>query len=180
MLQDLSQVSFESLLDDTDPQDVLGRLEQTIWAVQAGMIQRLSKQTDLMDSSTALNLLEQVSWKKGRACAEARWGALMKEGQQELKSVLLAFYDAPYSSYPWGVPFLVKRATTSEVQVELRSCAHQIPYDEVAQVKPIAQVLCYLQAQWMRGFIYALNNQVTIEHQYHSSRCSQRWVFVGH
>jgi hypothetical protein len=176
MLDSLSNTPMEKLLDDTQPQDMLGRLEQTVWAFQSWTLTQLYGKTTPSSTRNALDsMLEQASWKLGRSCVEARWRELAQTGNQDLRDILLALNDSPFSGYPKGEGFLVRRAIAKEIQIELRCCPHQVQYQEV---KPVADRLCRLHSHWMRGFAYALNNRVSVEHLVQSPRCVQRWCFA--
>jgi len=176
MLESLSKTEMERLLDDTQLDDMLGRLEQTVWAFQSWTLTNLYGRTTPSSTRNALDsLLEQCSWKLGRACVETRWPDLALKGKQDLRDILLALNDSPFAGYPQGDGFLVRRAIGSEIQIELRSCPHQIHYQEV---KSVADRLCRLHSHWMRGFAYALNNRVSVEHVVQSPRCIQRWFFA--
>ena len=121
------------------------------------------------------SVLEQVAWKQGRARSETIWKKLVAKGSQDLRDILLALNDSPFSGYPQGDGFLMRRALSHEVQLELRACPHQIHYPEVA---PVADRLCRLHAFWMKGFAYAMNPQVSVEHVVQTPRCIQRWYLT--
>lgn len=174
MLDSLSETPIEKLLDDTSPDDMLSRLEHTIWAAQAWTLTHLYSKTTPTNKGALESVLEQGSWKLGRACADKRWETLTQKGNQELRDILLALHDSPFSAYPRGESFLVKRAVSSEIQIELRACPHHTHHTEA---KPVADRLCRLHAQWMRGFAYGLNSRVSLEHVVQTPRCIQRWFF---
>jgi hypothetical protein len=174
MLDFLFDNEIEKFLDDTSPVDLLRRLEHTIWAVQASTLIHLQSKSNL-NRDALDSLLEQASWKLGRKCGEKRWEKLIRKGDQELRAILLALNDSPFSGYPHQPGFLVRRAISTEIQIELRACPHQIQY---AEIQPVADRLCRLHSQWMRGFAYSLNNRTTVEHLVQSPRCAQRWFFV--
>jgi hypothetical protein len=80
MLDSLSKTSLEDLLDDTLPEDTLGRLEHTIWAVQAWTLIALFERstTELPEISrvqkeSLKSILEQVAWKQGKLAAETEF-----------------------------------------------------------------------------------------------------------
>jgi hypothetical protein len=176
MLESLSALQLDQLLDDTLPQDTLGRLEHTIWAVQSWTVTHLYSKTNPNTNSSLDSILEQACWKLGKACVEARWPQLVKTQKLPLKNILLALNDSPFSGFPHGEGFLLRRATQNEIQVELRICPHQIHFTEV---RPNSDQLCRLHAQWMRGFAYALNHRASLEHVIQGPksipRCIQRW-----
>jgi hypothetical protein len=173
MLNQLSKKNMSDILDDTLPEDLLGRLEHCIWAVQASTLQILAgKNSENYSNPQKENSLEQISWKFGIAAVEARWPELVRKGCKDLRDILLAMNDSPFAGYPRGGGFLVRRAIQTEIQLELRACPHQSHYYEV---KSVADHLCRLHAYWIRGFAHALNKKVQIEHVVQSPRCLQRW-----
>src|SRR6185295_4231992 len=64
---------IDSLLDDSAPEDILGRLEHTVWSVQAWTLMSCTEKAQ-SDARQALeSILEQSSWKLGRRTGEAAW-----------------------------------------------------------------------------------------------------------
>lgn len=171
MLAWLGKQPLESLLDDTLPEDTLGRLDRTVWTVQGLALGALQLKAGAQKQALETQL-EQISWKQGRLGAEARWPKLSQGGRTSLKEVFHAFAHSPFSGYPLRDGFLVKRSLSEEILVELRACPHQSPYPEI---KPVADRLCRLHAHWMRGFAYALNSKASVEHLIQQPRCLQRW-----
>src|SRR5579885_70624 len=169
--------SMDSLLDDTSPEDILGRLEHTVWSVQAWTLMSCVERAPADTRQALESILEQSSWKLGRKHGEAAWPSLPEHARQDLRALLLALSPHLVSG-TGGDEFLLKRAVQSEVQIELKSCPHRSRYLETA---PIADLLCRLHAQWMRGFVYALNSKVTVEHMIGKAphRCLQRWFFLA-
>lgn len=188
MLEKLTQSSIpndlESLLDDSKPAEMLSRLEYTVWAVQAWTVMNILDKTPREERSAMRNVLEQSSWKSGRACAKRRWPEFPDGYRSDLRGILAAFRSSPFSGYPRHSTFLVKRATGSELQLELLGCPHQSRYLEV---QAVADDLCHLQTHWMRGFAYALNPTVMLDYlpvqrsQFRARsgnrRCLQSWRF---
>ena len=190
MLDTLLDTNIEQFLDDTLPEDMLGRLEHAVWAVQAGIlsaiINKSNNKSNASESHTSeaailsapalktleKTLLEQSAWNLGRTCVEARWRHLVNQGSQDLRSLLLALHDTPFSGYPNSKAFLVRRAVSSEIEVELKSCPHLSQY---AEVHSVADSLCNLYTHWMRGFTSALNSKIEVELTQQSGRCLQRW-----
>jgi len=167
---------MDSLLDDTSPEDILGRLEHTVWSVQAWTLMSCIERAPADTRQALESILEQSSWKLGRKHGELAWPSMPPHARQDLRALLLAL--SPFQvSGSGGDDFLLKRSVQSEVQIELKACPHRSRYLETA---PIADVLCRLHAQWMRGFVYALNSRVTVEHVVRKapSRCLQRWFYL--
>lgn len=177
MLDSFTQTDLGHFMDDTQPTDVLARLEHTIWAVQAWTVDNLEKNSPVTQKSSLESLLTQICWRKGKECAENRWKALIKKGITiPLQNILLALNHSPFSGYPYRSGFLIRRATQREIEIELTLCPHQIHYREVS---PCADILCRLHSQWMRGFAYGLNSQVSMEYRTQTPRCIQRWFLAS-
>jgi len=176
MLGSLLDRNIEQFMDDTHPEDLLGRLEHTVWAVQAGTLAAIlastASRTNSTDAAATKKLLEETSWNLGKSCAETRWSSQVHQKTWDLRDILLALEDSPFSGYPHSNGFLVKRAIRSEIEIELKVCAHRSRY---AQVHPIADELCYFHRHWMRGFTSALNSQIEVEAHSGAERCVQRW-----
>lgn len=175
MLENPSERGINALLDDTSAEDVLSRLERTIWAAQAYTLGQLLERTGAQERSVLDSILEQTSWKLGRAYAEKRWMHLSPENRQNLRRLLLAYSDTPFGSY------LVLRATEKEAQIELHHCPHQSVFSEV---KRIANELCAIHHHWTRGFAYGLHHKLQVQHRMAQNsgeqiqRCGQRWYFA--
>jgi hypothetical protein len=180
MLENPSERGFEALLDDTSAEDVLSRLERTIWAAQAYTLAQLLERTEPSERSVLDSILEQISWKLGRAYAERRWSELPEESRNSLKALLLTFGDSPFGAAPFGSAhegrsYLVLRATEKEAQIELHHCPHQSGYSEV---KRIADELCAIHHHWTRGFAYGLHHKLQVSRLERTHRCGQRWTFA--
>lgn len=173
MLDSLSEVNIEPLLDDTSPDDFLGRLDQTVWALQAWALLELKEKTPKEQRSNLFSILQQCAWNVGRKCAENRWGALPVHSRQDLRVLLYALADSPMSGSLYGNAFLIRRAIANEIQIELKICPHLCPHTEVA---PSADDLCQLHTHWIKGFLYTINNQISVEHQIEKPRCIHRWM----
>ncbi len=179
MLENPSERGLASLLDDTSAEDVLSRLERTIWATQAYTLGQLLERTPAKDRSALDSILEQSSWKLGRAFAEKRWTHLASETRENSRRLLLAFADTPFGA---ASSFLVLRATEQEAHIELHHCPHQSVFSEV---KRIADELCTIHHHWVRGFAYGLHHKLQVKHQMTTSpngetlqRCGQHWYFA--
>jgi hypothetical protein len=186
MLENPAERGLEKLLDDTPVNDVLARLERTIWAAQAYTLGQLLERTGTEERSVLDSILEQSSWKLGRAYAEKQWQNLSPSSRHDLRKVLLAFADTPLGTSPFtssneGRSFLVLRATEKEARIELHHCAHRSVYSEVQR---IANELCTIHFHWTRGFAYGLHPQLRVSQlntptDHPSSRCGLHWAF-GH
>jgi hypothetical protein len=170
------QAALESFFDDSLPEDVLGRLEQAIWCVQAWTLSSLLDQAATKDRTAILNQLEQSTWRSGRDCARARWAELDEAARSDLRAVLQAFRDSPLSGAPRQDRFLVRRATTREISLELRECPHRSPHAALFGSENVADRLCNLHAHWVRGYLYSINTRITVEHRIELPEvCQQRW-----
>ncbi|HAR42108.1 MAG TPA: hypothetical protein DCS07_05675 [Bdellovibrionales bacterium] len=171
-LQSLSARSFESLLDENSPDELLQRLDHMVWSVQGYILSNLLvRAKNAAEKSSLLVVLEQSSWKNGRALAEKRWAGLPPQDLEKLQSLQGALRDTQVGTEG----FLTKRSMASSLDFELKSCPHQILYMEVY---PVADLLCRLHTHWIRGFIYALNPHVTIEHKIQQPRCLHSWTYL--
>ncbi|OFZ56799.1 MAG: hypothetical protein A2428_12415 [Bdellovibrionales bacterium RIFOXYC1_FULL_54_43] len=175
MLDSLSETKIDMLLDDTSPDDVLGRLEHTVWTVQAWTLINLFERTPQAERDALNTVLDLTAWKMGRNLGEKRWSGMPVKSRQDLRLLFLAMGDSPFGRNPHGEPFLIKRATDSELVFEFHRCPHQVSFPEV---QPVADQLCKLHSQWIRGFVYSLNNGISIEDSTGSPRCSHRWSFL--
>lgn len=178
MLNTLSKTKLENLLEESSPEDLLLRLEKTIWIVQGWTIDKLYSYSETAQDHLILDrLLEQTCWNLGRNCAQTRWHhLLMLQSQSQshftFRDIFLALYDSPMAGYPRKEGFLVKRATEKEILIELRSCPHQ---QEIPEIQSSADKMCQFHLAWMRGFAYAFDTQVHLEMNQTKPRCTQRW-----
>ena len=177
ILDSLHEKKLEDFLDDTQPEDMLGRLEETIWEVQSRTLATLLEKASASSHQALISHLEQVSWKQGRACAESRWKNLPALGLKSLGETLLALHHSPLLGYPHRRGYLIKRAVDAEIEIELRSCPHQIR-SQYPEIEPIADPLCLLHFQWIRGYAYALNTRTHIEYLAGTPRCKLRWSLM--
>lgn len=165
MLKLLPDADLDDFLDDTHPEDVLRRLEHSIWAVQAmALIQFQEKGKD--------PAFQEIATRLGYATVAKRWKKLTHLPAKDLRDILLAINDSPLSGYPHGNGFLVRRALAHDIQIELRTCPHQSHFHEI---KPVADPLCRLHSNWIRGFVKGLHPQLVVEHVIQNPRCTQRW-----
>ena len=178
MLESLSEKKMEDFLDDTHPNDMLARLDHAVWAVQAWTLTHFQIHCPPGDRESLSSLFEQLSWKAGRKCAQTRWKNLISTRPNpslDLKTILLALHDSPFAGYPQKNPFLIQRALTQEITLELFCCPHQQKYHEVGVV---ADRLCELHWHWLRGYAYGLNSKTSGELKKSSPRCIQHWYFL--
>jgi hypothetical protein len=177
LLDSLAHRDPGSLLEDSYPDEMLSRLCEMVYAVQAWTLQSLLDRTPANDRAALISILEQSSWKTGRSFSEkiAQKGTLNPTLSRS--ELLIRLACAPIFPLAGTDNFLVRRSTSLKVQVELQSCPHQLEYDEIHGHKDL---LCRLHYHWARGFSYALNPELIID--YHpaksispSARCRLEW-----
>ena len=169
-----SASNLDSLLDESQPRELLDRLERTVWVTQSWTYREIMEKTPESERSAMLNLLEQSSWKSGRASSVERWRDLPDASRQNLRSVLAAFLQTHISGFPLRDSVLIRRSTYETCEFELLNCPHQSPFPEVRMAEG---PLCFLHYHWLRGFAYELNTTVMSEYQpsEKEQRCLQRW-----
>ena len=172
ILDTLSSAKLEHLLEESHPEELLPQLEKTIWAVQSWTLTHILKDDSKNSNSPLMNLLEQSSWKAGRMNGEARWGKTKNFGQFDLSAIYFAIQDSPLSGYPRSEAPLVRRATADRVEIELHYCPHQL---SISEIRTQEDLLCRMHSHWCRGFVYTLNQRVSVEHSFGTPRCTQRW-----
>ena len=180
MLQPLTPAAptgaeFHSLLDDTAPDDLLARLEQTVWLVQSWSLSAILERNTGKDAGAAINMLEQASWKCGRDFAMARWKRSARDHSPLLiQDALAAFRDSPMCPPPPARAFLEKRSTRTRSEIELMGCPHMSRFSET---RAVAGHLCPLHAGWTRGFAYGLDTRIAVEYSpgTDGSRCVLQW-----
>lgn len=171
-----------ALLDDTYPEDLLGRLERTVWAVQAWTLTNVLGKLSGKEKLSAKNQLEQSAWTAGRECAERRWPEIPETCRNDLRGVLMLLNNSPLSGLPQRSRFLTRRATARELRIELMGCPHQSPFGEVG---PVKNELCLMHNQWIRGFSYFIHTQISIdyypvgEEKSEDVRCHQKWTYLA-
>jgi len=171
---------LEDFLDESYPDELLDKLQQTIWVMHSWSLRSIFEQTPRDEWAALRNVLEQSSWKAGRDCCKRRWKQIPVYATKNLRGILAAFQDSPLSGYPKFSSFLIKRATAMELDLELLQCPHNSPFLEV---ETVADDLCPLHTHYMRGYVYHLNTTVLMDYKNgirgskKQDRCSQRWYF---
>lgn len=165
ILESLTQTSdpseLENLLDNSYPEEMLLELEHTVLTIQAWSLRSIISRTPAQERSALNNSLEQTSWLCGRNCSQQRWTLIPDFQRNDMCSVLAALQDSPLSGYPHGNAFLVRRSTSTEAQIELLNCPHRMPHPDVT---PIADELCLLHTDWIRGFVYGINTKIILKY----------------
>lgn len=174
-LQSLLGWSLADFLDDTSAEDILNRLDHQVWKLQASTLQALIKETPADHRATLENTLEQATWRLGRRMAEAAAKSLADHRRNDLRALFRMCFESPF--FPMGESgVLIKRAISDEAQLELRCCPHQKAQSEI---QPVADSLCRIHSQWLRGYIYELNPRISIETKLgnlnEGKRCEHVW-----
>jgi hypothetical protein len=172
ILDTLSSVTLDQLLEETHPEEFLPQLEKTIWTVQSWTLNHILRKENQNLNSPIVNLLEQISWKAGRMNGESRWSKAKNFGRFDLSAIFFALQDCQLSGYPQSASPLIRRATHETVEIELHHCPHQL---SISEINSNENLLCLLHSHWCRGFIYTLNQRVSVEHSTGTPRCHQRW-----
>lgn len=155
MLESIRDTQLDDFLDDTSAEDLLARLDHTIWAVQAATLEQIQSQ----DPSALRAILEQTAFRFGRNLAESRWRAWSELGQSRADLALAALHDSPFAGHGFHPSFLVRRKLAHEFQFLWRSCPHSRHYPEIGRSQTL---LCDLHYQALRGYIYALNPRLEL------------------
>ena len=172
MLDLLAHPQLESFLIEHPCEEILPRLEKVIWITQSWLVQHLFEAL-ASDANSLRSTLEQESWRLGKECATRRWGPFITSRKKiSLPEVALAFYNSPFSHYPHSDPFLVERSTHSQAWLTRSYCPHLSPFRGVLEV---ADELCSLHTHGMRGFAFALQPSLQMEHPHPKRTCIQRW-----
>ncbi|MGK5083299.1 hypothetical protein WDW37_08325 [Bdellovibrionota bacterium FG-1] len=159
-----------SLEDDTTPEDVLVRLELAVHSAQAEILR-----VRLPDRE----LLKDLSWNAGKFCASHRWADTLTRRNSSLapadkRALLLALCHSPLSYRLGADAFLVRRALTSEVCIELLQCPHR--WSETVQMDQATRdELCQQQFHWLCGYFTPLAPSVTPQISRSGSRCILQW-----
>ena len=156
-----AQAPLEARLDDTMPGDVIGRLEGTIWSLQSLVLRHY---LTLPETEARLHLVAQAC---GQKVARNDWSGFAQTGEPSLRRLVLTLAGTPFAN-----PYLVVRATRSEACIELLQCAHRSAYPEV---RDLADSLCVLHGQWLRGFAHGIHPRVEIQSTREHERCRQNW-----
>lgn len=182
LLETMPDARLEALLDDTSPDDLLGRLEYSAWAVQgwtySTLFSRLHSGSNPLANSEALSsMLSQATWKQGKAVAEKRWSRIGEDSRDDLRAIFLTLIDSPVALSLGEDAFLLKRGLAHELEFEFRACPHISRFPEEI---PASAELCKLHSTWIQGYLYGMNNRAQLEYipqSASSPRCSQIWRF---
>ena len=177
LLETVPDARLETLLDDTSPEDLLGRLEYSVWAIQAWTFStifgRIKDRPENLSSA-----LEQVTWKQGKSMAERRWNRISARSRSDLRALFLTLVDSPIALSLGEDAFLLKRGLLQDLEFEFRACPHVLRFPEVM---PASSQLCALHSAWIRGYLYGLNPRIQMQYNPRAAaetRCSQHWRLV--
>ena len=168
MLPSLPRGALDAILDDSLPEDCLGRLERTVWAIQA-RVAEAARQQGIS--------LEQPSRNAGHEIARRRWPELPEDVRADPRGVFSALGDSPFAFGHGSEAFLVRRLTASEASIELRRCPHQLDSAQNPEAHAAADLLCSAHAQALRGFVQGISPALGVQHEARRPRCIQRWSF---
>ncbi len=171
---DQGKWGLQQFMDDTSPDDVIARLETGVWLTHAHTLNRLRNSYAPIERKTALDNMEQASWRAGRAHAEAIWSHFPQELRYDVGAIFRAALDSPFlgTTEPGGL--LIEREYRDGVTVHYPRCPHQSRFAELA---PVADELCVMHSHWMSGFAYAIQPRLRIHHRRAGpgGTCSHQW-----
>ncbi len=162
----------DSPLEDQWPEEFLVHVFNKVWGAQASFLAK---------NINSLQSFRSSCFKLGVECAQRRWPLQTKAGQQSLVSIYHSLFNSPLSGFPYRLGFLPRRLTAQEVQIELHACPHQLPL--LPEVGKVADPLCDLHGEWIKGFVIALNSGIQFEqvaHQTKNSKTNQRCIQIWH
>lgn len=154
------------ILDDTNPDDTLGRLDLVVNTVQATTAARAG----------STEALREASEKSGAAYGVLRWRDADEGVRGNLRGILSLMDGAPL--FGQG-SFLVHRSTVHELSTELLRCPHT---SSIREVQAQADRLCELHSCWLRGYLKSLNPSIQLEYKARDSgdsksqRCLMKWA----
>jgi hypothetical protein len=164
---------LEARLENDFAEEFLTDLEKKTWMTHALTLSAQIKN---------LKSLKQISWDAGNSCAQKRWSKFPQELKKDLRGMLAALRDSPFSEFPHRESFLLVRSLAHQVDLELKSCPHENLYPEIQRV---SNELCELHSCWMHGFLQHLNPKIKLEyiqrsfsHAHRPVRCVQKWCFA--
>jgi hypothetical protein len=170
-----SDNGLDQILDDTFPDDSLGRLEQMILLIQSIALKKIFERVPESQQSLLTSQLNQVCWREGRLCALRRWPKLCKENPTELRIVFEAFSDNPWRGQGKTNLYLPRRIINTSAEFEMIHCPHT---STNSSVQSVSDILCPLRSDYDRGFIYSLQPKLVVDHSHpKDSRCTVNWSY---
>lgn len=151
--------SFEEILKEWDPEDLIPALDRIVKSLQAWIIQGLMDRTPQSDHESLINILENSSFSSGSQIAELRWGENLKIKSFTLDQAYNAFLYSPLGKGSQKGFLLERRKSTQTIEIETNLLPLHSAYWEI---KAVAPLITRLHLQWIRGFMYKLNSQILV------------------
>lgn len=169
---DENKWGLRQFMDDTSVDDVVARLEAGVWITQGHTFKHVRDAYPAEERRAVIDNMGQSSWRSGRAHAEIVWKSFPQELRHDVRGIFRAALDSPFlgSSEPGGL--LIERQLKTSVTARFPKCAHQSRFPEL---QAIADDLCTLHTQWLRGFAYALQPRLRIESRLDRGVCLHHW-----
>lgn len=172
----LLQFEMGPYLDHARIEDRLDQLRQTAWIIQGWCMRYLlegTSSTSIPSQDEIKNRIFQTARELGRDAAQKEWPIRSGFDANDARSVFLALGSTPFLG-EWDSPsYLIKRATSCAVTIELHLCPHNVALPEVI---PVADILCKLHSEWLSGYAQALQPRMSLEHQVRTPRCTLYWT----
>ncbi len=151
------------LMDDTLPEDVLGRLEARIWAEQARAWQDAARAraTGSKDLDTAGALLLERSHDEGERVGARDWAHAFAAKPATLEQAFAALTGSAIAGRPGPAAFLICRSVENELEADLLRCPHSACADP--SLRERADSLCAAHLGWMKGYVRALNRGLAFD-----------------
>ncbi len=143
---------LEELVGAQEVDAFLDELESTIWIIQFSTLE--NAETDQANRRELQNILEQESWNHGKLHAETIWGT---RGNFNLREGVEAFLK----THCYGNQgFLKERDSSREISLIWKRSPLQNPS---ISNSPVAELLCTLHENWIRGFFYGASRNTRVE-----------------
>lgn len=179
ILESLIQASrpadLEILLDSAYPEELLTKLELSIWTVQAWSIQHVQEVTQETEKDALKNLFEQTAWSAGRSCAQQRWVNFPVDARNDLQALFHAVENSPLAGYPHENFAIVRRSTPTSLELEWMEYPH---HKKTTELELTSSKIFHFHTHWIRGFLYHLNTKIVVDlKDFGDGHFSQTWRF---
>ncbi|MCM0606447.1 MAG: hypothetical protein KA715_10185 [Xanthomonadaceae bacterium] len=151
--------SFDEILKEWDPEDLIPTLDRIVKSMQAWILQGLIDRTQQSDHESLINILENSSFTSGSTIAQTRWAENIKSKPFTLDQAYNAFLYSPLGKSGQKGFLLERRKSTQTIEIETNILPLHSAYWEI---KAVAPLVTRLHLQWMRGFMYRLNSQILV------------------
>lgn len=151
--------SFDEILKEWDPEDLIPALDRIVKSLQAWILQGLLDRTPPSEHESLINLLENSSFNSGLSIAESRWRESIQKKPFTIEQSYQAFLSSPVGLGGQKGFLLERRKSKNEVEIEAGFLPLHSPYWEI---KAVAPLVTRLHLQWIRGFMYKLNSQILV------------------